>query len=75
MLKNKRPHICVQFHSEENEVREVKNMPGASYVFSPENQIKEEAGGAQGGFYGGKSYGIQLTFYSFKSECYCFNRI
>ena len=26
-------------------------------------------------FMEGKLYGIQLTFYSFKSECYCFNRI
>jgi hypothetical protein len=66
MLKNKRPHICVQFHSEENEVREMKNMPGASHVFSTENQIKEEAGGAQGGFYGGKLYGIQLTVWALK---------
>ena len=41
MLKNKKPHISMQFRREENEVRDMKNMAGASHVFSPENQIKK----------------------------------
>lgn len=40
----------MQFLREEN--GEMKNMAGASHVFSPENQIKGKDGGSQGGFYG-----------------------
>jgi len=59
----------------ENVVREMKNIAWGLHVFSPENQMKEKAGGAQGGFYGGKAYSIQLIFYPCMSECYYFHRI
>jgi hypothetical protein len=56
----------MQFRKEENEAREMRNMAGASHVFSPENPIKKEAGGGQGGFYGRKPYCIQLAFWALK---------
>jgi len=56
-------------------VREMKKIALGLHVFSSENQMKEKAGGAQGGFYGGKLYSIQLTFYPCMRECYCFHRI
>ncbi len=58
----------MRFRKEENDAREIRNMAGASHVFSPENPIKKEAGGGQGGFYERKPYRIQLAFWSLKDE-------